>query len=214
MTAVRVDDARSEVTGTVLELVVGDVRRTVRIPQFGDEAVRRAVAALEAALAAGSDLDAALRALPTDDVPHRMQRLRAATGALLLDDTAALDPDAVRASLRVLADLGRSGFRTLAVVGPLAVEPVDQLEAHDALGRIVVRLDIRQLVVVGHEARHLHMAAGLEGSWDGESVLMDGHDTAYDFVRATSGPDTVILVTGGAGCDLTPLVERLVGGGS
>ncbi|MGV3732569.1 MAG: glutamate ligase domain-containing protein [Microcella sp.] len=214
VTAVRIDDARSEPSGTVLELLIGDERRTVRIPQLGSEAVRRAIGALEAALAAGSGLDAALSALPTDDLPRRMQRRRTAAGALLLDDTAALEPDEVRASLRVLADLGRSGFRTLAVVGPLAVEPVERLDAHDALGRIVVRLDIRQLVVVGQEARHLHMAAGLEGSWDGESVLMDDPDTAYDFVRATSGPDTVILVTGGAGLDLTPLVERLSGGAS
>jgi len=214
MTAVRVEDARSEPTGTVLELLVGDERRTVRIPQLGAEAVRRAIGAVEGALASGIDVDAALSALPTDDLPRRMQRRRTAAGALLLDDTATLEPDEVRASLRVLADLGRSGFRTLAVVGPLAVEPVDRLEAHDALGRIVVRLDIRQLVVVGQEARHLHMAAGLEGSWDGESVLMDDADSAYDFVRATSGPDTVILVTGGAGLDLSSIVERLTGGAS
>lgn len=212
MTAVRLDDARSEPDGTVLELLIGDARRTVRIPQLGAEAVTRALAALEQGLQRGEGVDAVLAALPTDDLPRRMQRRRTAEGALLLDDTAALEPEEVRASLRVLADLGRAGFRTLAVVGPLAVEPVDRLDAHDALGRIVVRLDIRQLVVVGQEARHLHMAAGLEGSWDGESVLKEDPASAYDFVRATTGPDTVILVTGGAGLDLAPLVERLSGG--
>lgn len=212
MTAVRLDDVRSEPDGTVLELAVDDARHTVRIPQLGAEAVSRALAAIEQGLQRGEALDAVLAALPTDELPHRMQRRRTDDGPLLLDDTAALEPDEVRASLRVLADLGRSGRRTLAVVGPLAVEPVDRLDAHDTLGRIVVRLDIRQLVVVGQEARHLHMAAGLEGSWDGESVLMDDSASAYDFVRATSGPDTVILVTGGAGLDLAPLVERLSGG--
>lgn len=211
MTGVRVDDARSDLDGTVLDLLIGDVRRTVRIPQLGAEAVRRALATIDAGVQRGDDLDALLAALPTDELPHRMQRRRTADAALLLDDTAALEPDEVRASLRVLADLGRAEYRTLAVVGPLAVEPIDRLDAHDALGRIVVRLDIRQLVVVGQEARHLHMAAGLEGSWDGESVLKDDLTSAYDFVRATSGADTVILVTGGAGIDLVSLVDRLSG---
>lgn len=139
--------------------------------------------------------------------PHRLET-HTWRGGILIDDTAASTPVEVRSSLRVLAELGR-GARTIAVVGELDVADDDRLEAHDALGRIVVRLDISQLVVVGDGARHLHAAAGLEGSWDGESVLVSTPDTAYDFVRATSGEEAVMLITGGARCDLLSLVSRL-----
>ena len=79
----------------------------------------------------------------------------------------------------------------------MQVDERDRLDEHDAIGRIVVRLDISQLVVIGAGARHLYMAASLEGSWDGESVLFEDAVSAYDFVRATTGPNTVILVSGG-----------------
>lgn len=139
--------------------------------------------------------------------PHRLQA-HAWRGGVLIDDTAAATPEEVRSSLRVLAEVGR-GRRTLAIIGELDVPEAERLEAHDALGRIVVRLDVSQLVVVGDGARHLHAAAGLEGSWDGESVLVTTPDTAYDFVRATSGEDAVMLITGGARSDLLSLVDRL-----
>lgn len=139
--------------------------------------------------------------------PHRLE-VHSWRGGLLIDDTAASTPDEVRSSLRVLAEVGR-GKRTLAIIGELDVPASEQLEAHDALGRIVVRLDVSQLVVVGDGARHLHAAAGLEGSWDGESVLMTSPQTAYDFVRATSGEEAVMLITGGARCDLRSIVDRL-----
>ncbi len=139
--------------------------------------------------------------------PHRLEA-HTWRGGVLIDDTAAATPEEVRSSLRVLAEVGR-GRRTIAVIGELDVAPSDQLDAHDALGRIVVRLDVSQLVVVGDGARHLHAAAGLEGSWDGESVLMSSPQTAYDFVRATSGEEAVMLITGGARCDLRSLVGRL-----
>lgn len=208
---VRLDDVQHGPHGSVIDVIVHDHARTVTLPGLGVEVVRRAVDQLESALREGIELDAAIAALVISDVPGRTFRLRARDGALLLDDTAAVSPEDVRASLRVLADLGRSGLRTIAVVGPLAVTERNRLDEHDALGRIVVRLDVRQLVVVGHDARHLHMAASLEGSWDGESVLMDDARSAYDFVRATSGPDAVILISGGAGVDLPDLVERLSG---
>ena len=209
--SVLLDDARHDTEGSTIDVRVGDERRTVRVGALGPASIDRAVAALEAALARGESIDEAIEGLAVEQVARRTAPRRAADGALLLDDTGSTHVDDVRASLRVLADLGRSGLRTIAAIGPLAVDEPDRFEVHDALGRIIVRLDVRQLVVIGHGARHLHMAAGLEGSWDGESVLMDDLGSAYDFVRATSGADAVILISGGADLDLGDLVDRLSG---
>lgn len=206
---VQLDDVRHGPQGSTIDVRVGGETRVVELGALGTVVVQQAVDELEAALARGGSLDEAIAGVHLTDTPHRTQRLRTANNTLVLDDTGATGPSDVRASLRVLADLGRTGLRTVAVVGPLAVDERDRFDEHDALGRIVVRLDVRQLVVIGHDARHLQMAAGLEGSWNGESVLMEDVDTAYDFVRATSGEDAVILVSGGVGLSLIDLVERL-----
>lgn len=199
--ALEVLDVRHTVSGSELSLRLLGTERTVTLPALGPDAVERAVEQMQRHLDSGATLDEAVKALDVTEQPHRLTRRRAADGTLVLDDTDAVAPDDVRASFRVLADIGRTGLRTVAVVGGLQVAEADRLEEHDALGRIVVRLDIAQLVVIGHDARHLNMAANLEGSWNGESVLVDDAATAYDFVRATTGADTVMLVSGGAGRD-------------
>lgn len=196
--------------GSTITVSFGGVERTAALDGLGPVVVDQAVEAVRAALAAGATLDDSVGGVHAVDVPHRTERLEGIAGTLLLDDTHAATPDEVRSSLRVLADLGRTGLRTVAVIGPLQVEERDRLDEHDALGRIVVRLDIAQLVVIGSDARHLYMAASLEGSWDGESVLFDDAASAYDFVRATTGPNTVILVSGGTHrAELAELVARL-----
>lgn len=197
-------------SGSTITVSDGAVEQQIALGGLGPAVVDRAVARLQAHLDSGDSLETAVAQLDDGDVPHRTQRLTGPASTLLLDDTGAVTADDVRSSLRVLADLGRSGLRTVAVIGPLQVDERDRLDEHDALGRIVVRLDIAQLVVIGQNARHLYMAANLEGSWNGESVLFDDAATAYDFVRATTGPNTVILVSGGAdSSDLAGLVARL-----
>lgn len=208
--AVTVVDVVHAADGSILTVSADGIERTIALGGLGPLVVEQAVDELRATLEAGASLDDDALDLRLVDLPGRTQRFAGLDGALLLDDTHAATPDEVRGSLRVLADLGRSGLRTVAVIGALQVDERDRLDEHDALGRIVVRLDIAQLVVIGTGARHLYMAASLEGSWDGESVLFDDAASAYDFVRATTGPNTVILVSGGTlRAELAELVARL-----
>ena len=140
------------------------------------------------------------------------RRCSTSSGALLLDDTGASTPLEVRRSLSVLAELTRDSGRSIAVMGELDSTEREWFDDHDALGRIIVRLDISQLIVVGHGARHVHNAAGLEGSWNGESMLVDSADEAYDVLRTRVDQEDVMLVTGASRTPLASLVDRLMGG--
>jgi UDP-N-acetylmuramoyl-tripeptide--D-alanyl-D-alanine ligase len=82
-------------------------------------------------------------------------------------------------------------------------------EEHDRLGRLAVRLNIGKLVVVGERARHIHLAAGLEGSWDGESVLVSDADEAYDLLRDDLREGDVVLVKSSKSAGLRFLGDRL-----
>ena len=84
-------------------------------------------------------------------------------------------------------------------------------EEHDRIGRLVVRLNIRKLVVVGHAARHIHNAAGLEGSWDGESILVADADEAYDVLREELQQGDVVLVKSSGSAGLRFLGDRVAG---
>ena len=172
-------------------------------------AVDRAVAAIAALLADGVSLAAAADTVSLSSVDLAARRVLP-NGAVLLDDTASRTALDVRASLRVLADLTRERGRSMAVLGELDSEPHEWFDDHDALGRIIVRLDVAQLVVVGHGARHIHNAAGLEGSWDGESILVETLEQAYDVVRAQVDEGDVVLVSAASRTPLAPLVERLL----
>ncbi|WP_439563866.1 glutamate ligase domain-containing protein [Microcella sp.] len=210
--ALVVDDVVHRLEGSRLWLRLGDERAEVGLDAVGQAAVEAAVALVESRLDAGDGLDAAVESVvgTIRDIPGRTARRPLANGAVLLDDTAAATALDVRASLRVLADIARGRSRSFAVLGELETAPADWFDDHDALGRIVVRLDVSQLIVVGEGARHIHNAAGLEGSWDGESILVGTLEQAYDVVRAQVDEGDVVLVSAASRTPLHDLVRLLL----
>jgi UDP-N-acetylmuramoyl-tripeptide--D-alanyl-D-alanine ligase len=102
------------------------------------------------------------------------------------------EPDQVRRGLRELA-IASDGkaHRTFAVLGRLP----GTREALMELGRLVVRLDITSLIVVG-EAGAVHAGAVLEGSWGQESRHVETEGDALTLLTAELRDDDVVLVSG------------------
>ncbi|MFM6967283.1 MAG: UDP-N-acetylmuramoyl-tripeptide--D-alanyl-D-alanine ligase, partial [Rhodoluna sp.] len=90
----------------------------------------------------------ALEAMPLAE-RWRMQLTNRADGVSVINDAYNASPDSTKAALQTLAQLGKSGRRTIAVLGEMAELGAYSREQHDAIGRIVVRLNIDQLVVIG-----------------------------------------------------------------
>lgn len=210
--ALVVDDVAHRADGSRLWLRAADEQIELALDAVGQAPVDAAVALITERLAAGETLAAAAAAAASaiTDIPGRTARKALPSGALLLDDSASATALEVRASLRVLADITRDGARSFVVLGELDSEPAEWFDDHDALGRIIVRLDVSQLIVVGDGARHIHNAAGLEGSWDGESILVDTLEQAYDVVRAQVEEGDVVLVSAASRTPLHQLVSRLL----
>ena len=132
-----------------------------------------------------------------------------ADGTILLDGSALIDFDGIRDAQSDLAEWRLRGHATIHVAGPWSGEAVrDEL---DALGRRTVRLNIGTLIAVGPQARILHLAAELEGSWDGESLPVADIESAYDEVSRLRGDGVVVLVTGSTEPGFDELVSRLKG---
>jgi len=188
----------------------------VQLRILGEHHVMNALATLAVARELGVDLDRAIAALA--GVPRaerwRMELLERGDGVTVINDAYNASPDSTAAALKTLAPLGRDeGRRTVAVLGEMAELGEFAQEEHDRIGRLVVRLDIRQLVVVGQGARHIHAAAGLEGSWDGESMLVPDQDAAYDVLREQLRPGDIVLVKSSNSAGLRLLGDRIAGAG-
>lgn len=186
----------------------------VRLAILGEHHAMNAAAALTVAHRWGVTLadGAAALASMTRAERWRMELLQGGPeGVTVINDAYNASPDSTAAALRTLAQIVRPGERTVAVLGEMAELGEFSTEEHDRIGRLVVRLGIGQLVVVGRGAMPIHQAATLEGSWDGESVFIEDVDDAVRSLQDMLRPGDVVLVKSSKSAELRFLGDRLGG---
>ena len=186
----------------------------VRLAIIGEHHAMNASAALTVANLWGVPLATGAEALAsmTRAERWRMEILPGGPeGVTIINDAYNASPDSTAAALRTLAQIVRPGERAVAVLGEMSELGEFATEEHDRLGRLVVRLGIGQLVVVGRGAMPIHQAATLEGSWDGESVFTEDVDEAVRTLQAMLRPGDVVLVKSSNSAGLRILGDRLGG---
>ena len=189
------------------------VAMPVQLQILGDHHVYNALASLAVADILGLDLAVAVAALEKMKLAERwrMQVGHRVDGAVIINDAYNASPDSMKAALMTLAELGRqTGRRTIAVLGEMAELGVYSNDEHDAIGRLVVRLNIDQLVVVGAGAKLIHMGASLEGSWDGESKYFDEISTASEYLSGMLKGEEIVLVKSSKSANLRFLGDALL----
>jgi len=211
--SIRATSIRSNADSTVFTLHVGPTTSGVSLRLLGEHQVMNALAAVAASSVVGVPADRAVRAIEgmTRAERWRMEVLPGPDGVTIINDAYNASPDSMAAALKTLAEITRGGGRSVAVLGEMAELGELALEEHDRIGRLVVRLNIQQLFVVGYGARHIHSAAALEGSWDGESVLVSTSEEAYAVLREQLRPGDVVLVKSSNSAGLRFLGDRLAG---
>jgi len=211
---VRAEDVETTASGTTFTVIADGVRTPVRLAILGEHHVTNALAAIAAARAIDVPVERSVAALEglVRAERWRMEVLERPDGIVIINDAYNASPDSMAAALKTLAQITRGDtYRSIAVLGEMAELGEYADDEHDRIGRLAVRLNVRQLIVVGHNARHIHNAAGLEGSWDGESVLVDTADEAYDLLRDRMREGDVVLVKSSKSAGLRLLGDRLAG---
>jgi UDP-N-acetylmuramoyl-tripeptide--D-alanyl-D-alanine ligase len=209
---VRATDIDATAAGTTftLHLPTGQ-SHPVRFGVLGEHHVMNALAATAAAYELGVPLDIVVEALEsvTRAERWRMEVMGGRNGVRVINDAYNASPDSMAAALKTLASIAAPGQRTVAVLGEMSELGPYALEEHDRIGRMVVRLNIEKLVVVGEGARALHLAANHEGSWDGEAVFVATADEAYDLIAADTREGDLILVKSSNSAGLRFLGDRI-----
>ena len=210
---VRAEDVLATASGTRFTLVADGASHVVALQILGEHHVGNALAALAVARELGVPLDRAIAAI--EAVPRaerwRMEVLQPGGGITVINDAYNASPDSTAAALKTLVQILEPGQRSVAVLGEMAELGEYAKEEHDRVGRLVVRLNIGKLVVVGDGARLIHAAAGLEGSWDGESVFVPNLDAAYDLLRGELRSGDVVLVKSSKSANLRFLGDAIGG---
>jgi UDP-N-acetylmuramoyl-tripeptide--D-alanyl-D-alanine ligase len=183
----------------------------VRFRVLGEHHVMNARAAAAVGLELGLPLAEVVETLEaaTLAAPGRMQVLGGRDGVTIINDAYNASPDSMSAALRTLAQVRRPDGRSVAVLGAMSELGEYSIEEHIRIGLQAVRLRISELVVVGADARHLHISAINEGSWDGESVFFETRDEAYDYLTSTLQPNDTVLVKSSNAAGLQSLGDRL-----
>jgi UDP-N-acetylmuramoyl-tripeptide--D-alanyl-D-alanine ligase len=197
--------------GTVFNLHCGAFEASVTLNILGEHQVMNALAAIGVANLLELDLATAVDALESIVLAERwrMQVLEGINGSLIINDAYNASPESMKAALQTLATLGRQGHRTIAVLGEMAELGSYSIDEHDAIGRIAVRLNIDELVVVGAGAKIIHMGASQEGSWDGESKFFESISDALHYLRGLLRAGDVVLVKSSKSAELRHLGDAL-----
>ena len=206
-------DQQVSIDGTSFHLHWPDgVIAPVKLQILGEHHVMNALATLAVADVLGVPRDKAIAALEAMPLAERwrMQVFNRADGVTIINDAYNASPDSVKAALQTLAQLGKSGRRTIAILGEMAELGSASREQHDAIGRIVVRLNISQLIVVGAAAKLIHMGAEQEGSWAGESKFFESIDEALAHVRGMLRAGDLVLVKSSKSANLRHLGDNLM----
>jgi UDP-N-acetylmuramoyl-tripeptide--D-alanyl-D-alanine ligase len=210
---IRIEDAALTLAGTEAMIRYPDgAELPIRLQILGEHQLMNAAAALSVAESLGLGRETSIEALEEMQLAERgrMQLTERKDGVFVINDAYNASPDSMKAALQTLAQIGRQGHRTIAVLGEMAELGEYAPLEHDSIGRLAVRLNIDQVVVIGIRAKLIHMGASQEGSWDGESKFFESIDEAFAALRGMLVPGDVVLVKSSKSANLRRLGDELV----
>lgn len=207
--------ALDELARAAFTLHIGAASAPVQLRLLGEHHVGNALAAAAIGHACGLDVATIADALSqaTTRSHGRMECIELDNGVTLIDDTYNANPESMRSALRALAMIGRHR-RTWAVLGEMRELGDLEVEEHDAIGRLAVRLDISHLVAIGRMGKIMQIAAANEGSWGDEAAHVEDADAAIAHVLARWQPGDVVLVKASRSIRLERVAEALRAAGS
>ena len=187
-------------------------RKQVQLGLTGRHHVPNAVAAAAAALAVGLDLHQVAAALgaATARSRWRMELHDRSDGVTVINDSYNANPDSMRAALNTLAELGRSGRHTWAVLGDMLELGETAADEHAAIGRFAAEIGVEHLVAIGEYAAQLTGAAVAAGLASTRAVTVADKPDAVAAVTAGLGPGDVVLVKASRGLALDTVADDIL----
>jgi UDP-N-acetylmuramoyl-tripeptide--D-alanyl-D-alanine ligase len=207
---IRAMNVESTLAGTTFDVVAFGESASVQFRVIGEHHVMNALAAISVGHALGFTLADSISALESVTLAERWRmQVFAGNEITIINDAYNASPDSMAAALKTLVHVSPPGSRRIAVLGAMAELGEYSGEEHDRIALLVVRLNVDLVIVVGEDARRLHVSSVNEGSWAGESVFFETPEEAYDYLVAHVRPRDVLLVKSSNSANLRFLGDRL-----
>jgi UDP-N-acetylmuramoyl-tripeptide--D-alanyl-D-alanine ligase len=190
----------------------GQSETDVQLQLTGRHQVANAVAAAAAAVALGVELDAVAAAL-TAAGPRsrwRMELHDRSDGVTVINDSYNANPESMRAALSTLAELGRAGRHTWAVLGDMLELGETAAEEHAAIGRFAAQSGVEHLVAVGEFAVQITSAAVAAGLPSRRAVSVTDKADAAALVSRDVERGDVVLVKASRGLALDTVADEIL----
>ncbi len=184
----------------------------VQLQLTGRHQVANAVAAAAAALAVGVELDPVAAALAAAGPRSRwrMELHDRSDGVTVINDSYNANPDSMRAALTTLAELGRAGRHTWAVLGDMLELGETAADEHAAIGRFAAQTGVEHLVAIGEFAVRITSAAVAAGLPSARAVSVTDKADAVAAVTSDLEPGDVVLVKASRGLALDTVAEEIL----
>ncbi len=178
------------------------------IPSFGWCNVMNALFAIAVTHRLGFTLAEIRSGLSSYAVPHhRINLHHLPDGVLLIDDTYNANPEAVKAAVDVLVDLGK-GKKKIAVIGSMLELGNYSPKGHMDIGRYMVKQKIDLICAFGLKAESI--CKGVAGARDCSCRHFINRHELHDWLAANIGPSVAILVKGSNRMKMKETVEYLI----
>ena len=189
-----------------------DQSESVQLQLSGRHQVANAVAAAAAAVAVGLELDQVAAALAAAGPRSRwrMEMHDRSDGVTVINDSYNANPDSMRAALSTLAELGRAGRHTWAVLGDMLELGETAAEEHAAIGRFAAQSGVEHLVAIGEYATRITSAAVAAGLPPTRAVRVTAKADAVAVVTSDLGPGDVVLVKASRGLALDTVADEIL----
>jgi UDP-N-acetylmuramoyl-tripeptide--D-alanyl-D-alanine ligase len=190
----------------------GQSESEVQLQLTGRHQIANAVAAAAAAVAVGVELDVVAAAL-TAARPRshwRMELHDRSDGVTVINDSYNANPDSMRAALTTLAELGRAGRHTWAVLGDMLELGETAAQEHAAIGRFAAQSGVEHLVAVGEFAVQITSAAVAAGLPSTRAVSVTDKADVAVLVSSDLEPGDVVLVKASRGLALDTVADEIL----
>jgi UDP-N-acetylmuramoyl-tripeptide--D-alanyl-D-alanine ligase len=184
----------------------------VHLQLTGRHQVANALAATAAAVAVGLELDEVAAALTAAGSRSRwrMELHDRTDGVTVINDSYNANPDSMRAALTTLAELGRAGRATWAVLGDMLELGDTAADQHAVIGRFAAQSGIEHLVAIGEFAEQITSAAVAAGLPSTRAVSVTDKADAVAVVTSDLEPGDVVLVKASRGLALDTVADEIL----
>lgn len=179
----------------------------VRVPLIGRHSVHTVLRAVAVGLAEKLTWQEILSGMQQSHMQLRLVVIKAASGALILDDTYNASPESTMAALNLLEDM--EGHK-IAILGDMLELGIYEQTGHEMVGTRAAQI-CEVLYTVGPRALHIAEAARKSGLREDQIHRFETTDQVIDVVRNQFTAGDIVLIKGSHGMHMEQIVSAMEG---